>query len=118
MSRDFLEDLNKIQKEAVTYDKGPLLILAGAGSGKTRTLTYRAAYLIKEKGVDPQDILLLTFTNKAAEEMRERLKSLVKTPPAFMGTFHSLGARILRKDGYKIGIAPTFLIFRLSLYMI
>lgn len=111
MSRNLLEDLNKVQQEAVTYDNGPLLILAGAGSGKTRTLTYRAAYLIKEKDIDSQNILLVTFTNKAAEEMRERLRKLVKTPPVFMGTFHSLGAKILRQDGHFMGIPPSFVIF-------
>ncbi|MCG2691626.1 UvrD-helicase domain-containing protein, partial [Microgenomates group bacterium] len=66
MTTDWLKDLNKEQKRAVTYRDGPLLILAGAGSGKTRALTYRAAYLIKEKGLDPTRILLVTFTNKAA----------------------------------------------------
>lgn len=111
MSKSFLEDLNEKQRQAVTYDQGPSLILAGAGSGKTRTLTYKAAYLIKEKGLDPEEILLLTFTNKAAEEMKERLRQLNIEPPKFMGTFHSLGAKILRRDGHYLGFSQDFVIY-------
>ncbi|HAN22469.1 TPA: ATP-dependent DNA helicase PcrA, partial [Candidatus Collierbacteria bacterium] len=73
---DFLKGLNEEQREAVTYGKGPLLILAGAGSGKTRVLTYRTTYLIKKMGIGPEKVALLTFTNKAAEEMRQRVKNL------------------------------------------
>lgn len=115
---DIISSLNPSQQEAVKYQKGPLLILAGAGSGKTRALTYRAAYLIKEKGVAPENILLLTFTNKAAGAMKERLKKLLITNSQlpisnlpFAGTFHSFCTKILRIDGHYIGISPQFLIF-------
>ena len=74
---NILSQLNPAQQEAVAYGKGPLLILAGPGSGKTRTLTYRAAYLIQEEKVKPENILLLTFTNKAALEMKNRLKNVI-----------------------------------------
>jgi len=114
MATDWLKDLNQEQKRAVTYGDGPLLILAGAGSGKTRALTYRAAYLIKEKGLDPTRILLVTFTNKAAKEMKERVKKLIgkefiRLP--WMGTFHAFCARILRIDGQAIGINKQFAIY-------
>lgn len=114
MATDWLKDLNKEQKQAVTYGDGPLLILAGAGSGKTRALTYRAAYLIKEKGLDPTRILLVTFTNKAAKEMKERVKKLIGKEIAhlpWMGTFHAFCARILRIDGQTIGINKQFAIY-------
>lgn len=104
-------ELNSEQLEAVTYDDGPLLVLAGAGSGKTRVLTYRVAYLITEKGVAAENILLLTFTNKAAGEMTKRVKELTGVNPGFGGTFHSFCARILRKYGYFIGIDPGFTIY-------
>src|SRR3990167_4659155 len=96
-----LNDLNPIQQKAVKTTEGPVLILAGAGSGKTRVLTYRVAYLIAEKKIPPENILVLTFTNKASEEMIERIKKLVghlSTQP-MMGTFHSFCAKILRHDG-------------------
>ena len=70
---DFVNDLNEMQRKAVSYGKGPLLILAGAGSGKTRVLVYRVAHLIRNKGVDPDEVLLVTFTNKAAGEMKNRV---------------------------------------------
>ncbi|MBU1500175.1 UvrD-helicase domain-containing protein [Patescibacteria group bacterium] len=114
MAIDWLKDLNKEQKQAVTYRDGPLLILAGAGSGKTRALTYRAAYLIKEKGLDPTRILLVTFTNKAAREMKDRVKKLIGkeiTRLPWMGTFHAFCARILRIDGKAIGINKQFAIY-------
>lgn len=106
---DLLKDLNDRQKEAVTARLGPVLVLAGAGSGKTRALTYRIAWLLSEKKFKPENILALTFTNKAAGEMKERIVSLVgksvKQKPAkfmqfpvTMGTFHSVCARILRKE--------------------
>lgn len=106
-----LTDLNPKQQEAVTYTDGPLLILAGAGSGKTRCLTHRAAYLILEKGVPSKKILLTTFTNKAAGEMKERIRKLIGDEPGFVGTFHSFCVRVLRIDGREIGIKPNFVIY-------
>ncbi|MBE9528080.1 MAG: UvrD-helicase domain-containing protein, partial [Proteobacteria bacterium] len=96
----FLERLNPIQHEAVTYGDGPLLILAGAGSGKTSVLTSRIAFLVEHMGVDPSAIFAVTFTNKAAGEMGERLDSLIggKARSLWLGTFHSLGLRILRTE--------------------
>tara|TARA_Y100000814_G_scaffold285352_1_gene253252 strand:+ start:111 stop:2111 length:2001 start_codon:yes stop_codon:yes gene_type:complete len=108
---DFKEDLNDEQYAAVTAKPGPLLILAGAGSGKTRTLTYRVAYLLS-KGVDPKDILLLTFTNKAAKEMLSRVEDLTGYEPRrfWGGTFHSIGHRLLRLHGDTVGLAKNFTI--------
>jgi DNA helicase-2/ATP-dependent DNA helicase PcrA len=111
MTDKLLKDLNSQQKEAVTYDRGPLLVLAGAGSGKTRVLTYRVAYFISEGKVKPESTLLLTFTNKAAGEMKQRMENLIGATPAFAGTFHSFCAKVLRKDGAEIGIPPGFLIY-------
>jgi DNA helicase-2/ATP-dependent DNA helicase PcrA len=115
---DIISFLNPSQQEAVLYGEGPLLILAGAGSGKTRALTYKAAYLISEKKINPEKILLLTFTNKAAEEMKKRIGKILKTNcktqnlnPPFAGTFHSFCAKILRNDGHRIGIPSNFVIF-------
>src|SRR3989344_2818986 len=105
MTPTWLKSLNQPQLSAVTHGQGPLLILAGAGSGKTRALTYRAAYLIKEKGLDPTRILLVTFTNKAAKEMKDRVRKLIGKETAllpWMGTFHAFCARILRIDGQMI----------------
>lgn len=106
-----LKDLNKEQKRAVKYDNGPLLVLAGAGSGKTRVLTYRVAHFIDQGKVSPQNVLLLTFTNKAAGEMKERVIKLTKQAPAFAGTFHSFCAKVLRIDGKHIDIPVNFLIY-------
>jgi DNA helicase-2/ATP-dependent DNA helicase PcrA len=106
-----LSDLNKEQKDAVTYDKGPLLVLAGAGSGKTKVLTHRVAYFINKSLCLPENCLLLTFTNKASGEMKERIIKLINQAPGFAGTFHSLCAKILRIDGRIIGIPPGFLIY-------
>jgi len=110
---DFLKGLNKEQKEAVTYGKGPLLILAGAGSGKTRVLTYRAAYLIQKMGIDAEKIALLTFTNKAAEEMRQRVKNLGGKAGllGFAGTFHTFCAKLLREYGQNVAVMPNYVIF-------
>ncbi len=108
--QDILAELNPQQQKAVTYGDGPLLILAGAGSGKTRALTYRAAYLISEKGVNPENLLLLTFTNKAAGEMKERIRQLISNSP-YAGTFHSFCARILRIEGEILGIPKSFVIY-------
>lgn len=93
-----LSTLNREQYEAVTAERGPLLVLAGAGSGKTRALTYRIAHLINQRQVFASQILGLTFTNKAAQEMRERLHELVGSEASsiWMGTFHSIAIRILR----------------------
>lgn len=108
-----LDYLNPVQQEAVTFNKGPLLILAGAGSGKTRVLTHRAAWLIQEKGTLPEEMILLTFTNRAASEMKERIIKLLgeKNHPPFAGTFHSFCAKVLRSDGHHIGIQPSFTIY-------
>jgi len=113
MDNILLKDLNEEQKKAVVFDKGPLMILAGAGSGKTRALTYRVAYLIKEKKIDPSRILLATFTNKAAGEMKERVKQLIGEDGnlGFVGTFHSFCAMLLRKEGKYIGIDVDFTIY-------
>lgn len=138
-----LKDLNPAQQEAIVYEGGPLLILAGAGSGKTRALTHRAAYLIHEKQVPPHQILMVTFTNKAADEMKERLEKLLndRRPGAdrpttetikrsgkdansgsesrngfradlpLASTFHSFCARVLRKDGDRLGLSAGFVIY-------
>ncbi len=110
---EILSRLNPRQIDAVTRTDGPILILAGAGSGKTRVLTHRIAYLIKEKGISPQNILAVTFTNKASGEMRERLEKILGplAENIWLGTFHSIGLRILRKDGYHIGIDPNFIVY-------
>ena len=110
---DLLSALNKEQKEAVLHVDGPLLILAGAGSGKTRALTHRIAYLISEKNVHPASILAITFTNKAAKEMRERIDELVgqNSDRIWVSTFHSMCVRILRRDIQKIGYDNSFVIF-------
>ncbi len=106
-----LDQLNPEQKQAVTYDGGPLLILAGAGSGKTRVLVHRACWMIQEKGVPSSAILLLTFTNKAANEMKERIHTLIQADPPLAGTFHSFCVRVLRREGTLIGIPPNFIIY-------
>ena len=113
---DLLAELNEAQKEAALTTTGPLLILAGAGSGKTKTLTHRIARLIVEEGVYPSSILAVTFTNKAAKEMRERLAKLVGQPNErsfmpWMGTFHSICVRLLRMDGQAINVPSNFVIY-------
>ena len=109
----YLEQLNREQREAVDHFEGPLLVLAGAGSGKTRVLTTRIAHLIHERGVPPDRILAVTFTNKAAGELRDRIAGLLGAPPKGMwtGTFHALGARMLRRHAPLLGWSNTFTIF-------
>lgn len=115
--QDFLNQLNEEQKKAVVAHNGPIIVLAGAGSGKTRVLVYKVLYLIIEKNIDPSNILMVTFTNKAAGEMKERIEnalSQLQLPTSHMptvGTFHSLCAKILRRDGHHIGISNRFLIY-------
>ncbi len=110
---DYLEGLNEPQREAVENTEGPMMIIAGAGSGKTRVLTYRIAHLIKSKGVDPFNILSLTFTNKAAAEMRNRIENVIgaEARNIWMGTFHSVFARILRSEAPHIGYPSNFTIY-------
>ncbi len=118
--RDILEGLNQDQKQAVTHQGSPLLLLAGAGSGKTRVLTHRAAFFIREKLARPEEVLLLTFTNKAAGEMKQRMGDLIgqstntEFPPnqnIFAGTFHSFCCRILRIEGHHLGIPENYVIY-------
>src|SRR5207244_3995450 len=105
--------LNPAQREAVLHVNGPLLVLAGAGSGKTRVLTSRIARLIDVEGVDPRQILAVTFTNKAAGEMKERIGRLLGADPAGMwvGTFHAIGARMLRSAAHLVGRSPSYTIY-------
>lgn len=113
---DFLKGLNKQQHEAVTTTQGPLLIVAGAGSGKTRVLTYRIAYLIQQYKAAPNEILALTFTNKAAREMKERITKLIgdQALKLWMGTFHSIFSKILRFEADKLGFGKDFTIYDTS----
>ena len=114
MTNNLLEQLNESQREAVVYCDGASLVIAGAGSGKTRVLTYKIAYLLQEKKMKPWNILALTFTNKAAREMKERIGRLVGTEQARylqMGTFHSVFARILRAEAAQIGFNSNFTIY-------
>ncbi len=110
---DLEQDLNPQQREAVRHEGGPLLVLAGAGSGKTRVLTYRIAHLVLHRGMSPSQILAITFTNKAAEEMRVRLKQLLGPDSESMwaGTFHATCARILRQHVHRLGFQRNFVIY-------
>ena len=110
---DYISGLNAEQKEAVLHKEGPLLILAGAGSGKTRVLTHRIAHLVEDERVDPRNILAITFTNKAAEEMKERIDDLLgrEMDSLWAGTFHSICVRILRYNIEKIGYDSSFTIY-------
>ncbi|MBC7764431.1 UvrD-helicase domain-containing protein, partial [Microbacteriaceae bacterium] len=114
---DSLAGLNESQLSAAQTTEGPLLILAGAGSGKTKTLTHRIAHLIANENIWPNQILAVTFTNKAAKEMRERLGRLLDQDSTrrdfmpWMGTFHGICVRLLRQDGHSIGISRNFVIY-------
>lgn len=107
------DTLNKEQKEAVLHTEGPLLLLAGAGSGKTRVLTHRVAYLIDELGVNPWNILAITFTNKAAQEMRERVDQIAGfgADQVWVATFHATCMRILRRHIDRLGYDTNFTIY-------
>lgn len=111
------EGLNSEQKQAVITTEGPVLVLAGAGSGKTKTLTHRIAYLLREKHVSPFSVLAVTFTNKAAGEMADRISKLLsgnennRINLPFLGTFHSIGVKLLRREGHHIGLDPGFTIY-------
>ncbi|MDP7608826.1 MAG: UvrD-helicase domain-containing protein, partial [Candidatus Marinimicrobia bacterium] len=108
-----LKKLNKTQRAAVEANDGPILIFAGAGSGKTRVLTHKMVHLISEKLYKPENILSVTFTNKAAKEMKERVMGLLKTDdlPITIGTFHSVCARLLRIEAKHLGLSPQFAIY-------
>ena len=115
MNTNYIDELNESQCAAVTYNDGPSLVIAGAGSGKTRVLTYKIAYLLEqENGYNPWNILALTFTNKAAREMKERIARQVGMERArylWMGTFHSIFSRILRAEAQYIGFTSQFTIY-------
>ena len=112
-SDDLLSGLNPVQREAVTHPGGPLLILAGAGSGKTRVLTHRIAWLIKDQGVSPFELMAITFTNKAADEMKHRVGNLVGpvAQKMWVSTFHSACVRILRREAQRLGYRSSFTIY-------
>ena len=110
---DFLSSLNDSQRDAVLTTDGPLLILAGAGSGKTRVITHRMAYIIANGHATPDQVLAVTFTNKAAEEMRGRVEQLLGEDcrQIWLSTFHSLCARLLRREAPAIGLSRDFVIY-------
>ena len=113
-ARDILKDLNEEQRRAVEAVKGPVFIVAGPGSGKTRVITHRIAYLVRVKNVSPRNILAVTFTNRAARELRKRMQALIGERAAgqlMLGTFHSFGVRILREQGKQIGLDKNFVIY-------
>ena len=107
---ELLSGLNPVQREAASYTDGPLLILAGAGSGKTRVLTYRIAYLLEQGLAKPWEILAITFTNKAAKEMKERVTGLVgdEAKDMWLGTFHGICVRILKREIELLGYTRDF----------
>ncbi|RPF50678.1 DNA helicase PcrA [Aquisalibacillus elongatus] len=115
-ANEILSGMNQPQQQAVQHTEGPLLIMAGAGSGKTRVLTHRIAYLLAEKDVAPYNVLAITFTNKAAREMKDRVERLVgeEAKNIIMSTFHSLCVRILRRDGDRIGLDRNFAIYDMT----
>src|SRR4030066_842031 len=108
-----LKDLNPQQRDAVLHTEGPLLVLAGAGSGKTKVITYRFAYIGTALKVPPTSILTMTFTNKAAEEMKQRIENLINksVKGLWIGTFHSICNRILRKEIEELGFKKDFIIY-------
>ena len=108
-----LENLNPQQLQAVRHSEGPLIVVAGAGSGKTRVITCRIIHLIKEKGIPPESILAITFTNKAAGEMKERVRNMLDLSGAFpwVSTFHSFCLRILRRHISELGFSNDFAIY-------
>src|SRR3989337_4301404 len=110
MISPLLENLNPPQREAVLHTEGPLLIFAGAGSGKTRVLTHRIAHLIQERRVSPFEILAITFTNKAADEMKHRVGALVGpvAEKMWVSTFHSACVRLLRRAGHHLACTPAW----------
>src|SRR5690349_14726516 len=110
---EYLESLNEPQRQGVLNSDGPCMLIAGAGSGKTRVLTFRIAHLIQSKNVDPFNIMALTFTNKAAKEMRERIEKVVghDARNLWMGTFHSVFARLLRSEATHLGYPSNFTIY-------
>lgn len=110
--KDLLSGMNDKQQEAIMHTEGPLLLMAGAGSGKTRVLTHRIAYLIEEKGINPWNVLAITFTNKAAREMKERVKNILgaEADNVWVSTFHSMCVRMLRRDVDRIGYSRNFTI--------
>src|SRR2546430_284406 len=112
-THSLLDGLNPQERAAVTHAGGPLLIVAGAGSGKTRVLTHRIAYLLAERHVQPGEILAITFTNKAAGEMKERVAALVgnRARAMWVSTFHSACVRILRAEHARLGFTSTFSIY-------
>ena len=113
MKIDFQAELNPEQLKVASYTQSPLLVLAGAGSGKTRSIIYRCAYLIQHMNIKPWNILVVTFTNKAANELKQRLESLLKISVSILwvGTFHSLCLRILRMVNEHLPLKPNFSIY-------
>ena len=113
MSDPLLDSLNDAQREAVLHGKGPLLVLAGAGSGKTRVIVHRVAHLVRDEGVMPWHVLAVTFTNKAAGEMKDRLRGLlgVEAEALWVSTFHAFGARFLRREAAAAGLPASFPIY-------
>ena len=111
LNLEYLKNLNEQQKEAVSYLNGPLLIVAGAGSGKTKVLTSRIAHIIKQKKAFPNQIIAVTFTNKAAKEMQNRVSTILKKEAiglSWLGTFHSISAKLLRKHAPAVGLQPNY----------
>src|ERR1044071_1305725 len=107
---DLLHDLTPAQRDAVTTIEGPLLVLAGPGSGKTRVITRRAAYMLTQ-GIKPWNVLAITFTNKAAGEMRKRVNDIFPNNRVWISTFHSLGVRLIKQYAERLGMAPTLTIY-------